>query len=94
MPVASRLNERWKAWVEGGAICTEMEAAAIFVIAGIHRKRAGGVMLMGGADMNADHVPLDGSTGALAELFDVRRAIRVAVEAMKLLTEQDRQSGG
>ena len=90
MPVASRLAERWKAWVDGGAICTEMEASAIFILASIYRKRAGGVMLMGGADMNADHIPVDGGSPQLLELFDVRRAIRVAVEGLKVLIERDR----
>ncbi len=90
MPVAQRLEERWKAWVEGGAICTEMEASAIFILASIYRKRAGGVMLMGGADTGADHIPLDENAKALNELLDVNRAIRVAVEGIKILIEQDR----
>jgi hypothetical protein len=47
-------------------------------------------MLMGGADMNADHIPVDGGSPQLLELFDVRRAIRVAVEGLKVLIERDR----
>lgn len=90
MPLASRLEERWKAWVEGGAICTEMEASAIFILASIYRKRAGGVMLMGGADTGADHIPLDENAKALNELLDVNRAIRVAIEGLKILIQQDR----
>lgn len=27
MPVANYLKERWKVWVQGGAICAEMESA-------------------------------------------------------------------
>jgi uridine phosphorylase len=46
MPMAAHLAERWNAWVAGGAVCSEMEAAAIFILASIYRKRAGGAMLI------------------------------------------------
>ena len=84
MPVSDRLNRRWKAWVDGGAICSEMEAAAIFIISAIHRKRAGGVMLMASMEENED-------PEERAALWDIDRAIRVAVEGLKLLIEQDKQ---
>ena len=45
MPVAGQLAERWRAWVRGGVLCSEMEAAALFVIASTLGKRAGGLML-------------------------------------------------
>ena len=45
MPVADRLLQRWKAWKMGGAICSEMEAASIFVLSSIYRKRGGGSCL-------------------------------------------------
>ena len=46
MGVARNLQDRWKAWEIGGAICSEMEASAIFVISSMLRKRAGGIMMM------------------------------------------------
>ena len=48
MPVAGRLEARWRAWIAAGALCSEMEAAAIFVVASVLRKRAGGIMLVAG----------------------------------------------
>jgi uridine phosphorylase len=88
MPVADELTARWKAWTEGGAICSEMEAAALFIIASIHRKRAGGVMLMAGS---ADHAPqTEADLKEFNELFDIQRAIRTAIEAIKILIEKDR----
>ncbi len=48
MGVAARLLDRWKAWEIGGALCSEMEAAAIFIIASMNGVRAGGVMMMYG----------------------------------------------
>jgi uridine phosphorylase len=44
--VTNRLLNRWKAWEIGGAICSEMEAAALFIVASMLRVRAGGIMLM------------------------------------------------
>ena len=49
MGVARNLQDRWKAWEIGGAICSEMEASAIFVISSMLRKRAGGIMMMHGS---------------------------------------------
>ncbi len=92
MPVDKRLEDRWKAWIAGGAVCSEMEAAAIFIISSIHRKRASGVMLMGSmAEEDQPHTPEEWK--AMEALFDVDRAIRVAIEGLKALIEQDRQRG-
>jgi uridine phosphorylase len=85
MPLADRLHERWKAWVEGGAICSEMESSAIFILSSIHRKRAGGVMMMVAA---GEGLP---ETEAGKELFHGDRAIRTAIEAVKILIERDRK---
>jgi uridine phosphorylase len=90
MPMAGYLGERWKAWVAGGAICSEMEASALLILASIYRKRASGVMLMGGADLGADHIALTELPDDFKGLLDVHRAIRVAVEGLKVLIERDR----
>lgn len=79
MPVAGRLRERWKAWIEGGAICSEMEVAALFVIGSINRMRTGGVMYMWpeGEDAVKDRIqPL----------------LETAVGALRILIAQDRAS--
>ena len=84
-PVAKHLLERWKAWRDGGAICSEMEAATIFILASIHRKRAGGVMLMAGDPETSAPEDFDYAS------FDINRGIRTAVEGLKVLIERDRQ---
>jgi uridine phosphorylase len=81
MPVASRLLDRWKAWVDGGTICSEMEAAAIFVLSSIYRKRAGGIMLIGW-NQEGDHPE--------EHVSDLNPLIETAVEAVKILIEQDK----
>ncbi|HEY3345077.1 MAG TPA: hypothetical protein VGJ97_09135, partial [Anaerolineaceae bacterium] len=90
MPVAARLQERWQAWKAGGAVASEMESSALFILASIHRKRAGAVMLLVGnpaEDMDTSDVQ------AFNQMVEEDRQIRVAVEALKLLIEQDRQRG-
>lgn len=48
MPVAADLERRWRAWIRAGVLCSEMEAAAIFVVARVLRVRAGAVLLVAG----------------------------------------------
>ncbi len=79
-PLAHELQLRWKAWVAGGAVCSEMEAAVIFILASIHRKRAGGVMTIIGSDTET----------LLARKTSPDAMIEVAVAAIKRLIEQDR----
>ncbi len=80
MPMAAYLKQRWDAWVAGGAICSEMEASAVYIISAIHRKRAGAVTLVIGSDMDT-----------INHRHDPHGMIRVAVEAIRLLIAQDRQ---
>ena len=50
MPVAARLGERWRAWQLGGVVCSEMEASTLFAVAATRSLRAGGIMLVAGAE--------------------------------------------
>lgn len=90
MPMADQLKERWDAWVAGGAICSEMESAALFVLSSIYRKRAGGAMLV----VNESELSEmdDHSAEKHMNEFDADSVIRVGVEAIKVLIEQDRQN--
>ncbi|MFW5713149.1 MAG: uridine phosphorylase [Brevefilum sp.] len=81
MPVDQRLFERWKAWVQGGTICSEMEAATIFILSSIYRKRAGGIMLIG---WNQEGENPD------EHVSDLDPLISTAIEGVKLLIEKDR----
>ena len=90
MPVSARLEERWKAWTMGGAVCSEMESSVIFIISSINSVRAGGVMLMAGS---VDTQPnTEEEIQEFNRLFDVNRAISTAVEGLKVLIEQDRKN--
>jgi uridine phosphorylase len=79
MPMSSFLNDRWNQWVAGGAICSEMEASIVFILAGIYRKRAGAVTMIIGSDMDT-----------IARKHDPDGMIRVAVEALRILITIDK----
>ncbi len=84
MPLARQLHARWDAWVAGGAICSEMECAALFVVAAIHDVRAGGLMIMsGGPDAEPSDAP-----------FTLDALLDTAVESLRLLIAHDRARTG
>ena len=88
MPMAERLEQRLKAWVAGGAVCSEMESAVIFILSSLYRKRAGGAMLIINDDDLAEADEKDPDK-KMAE-FDADKVIRVAVEGLKLLIQRDK----
>ncbi len=69
MPVADQLARDWKAWVQGGVLCSEMESATLFVVSSVLRKRAGGLMVAVGND------PVDLKPLCSAAVDGVRRLI-------------------
>ena len=85
-PLSSQLTQRWQAWRAAGAICSEMEASALFILASLHGKRAGGVMTMV-AENEGLPTDQDGE-----EQFPGDRAIRTAIEGVKRLIEKDRRT--
>jgi uridine phosphorylase len=90
MPLDIRLAERWKAWVDGGAICSEMEAASIFILSSIYGKRAGGVMLMGGGNPDENNASEE-ERQQIRKMWDINRVIKVGIEGLKVLIERDRK---
>jgi len=79
MPMAIYLKERWDSYVAGGAICSEMEASIVFILSSIYRKRAGAVTMIIGSDMDT-----------IAKKHDPEGMIRVAVEALRYLINEDK----
>jgi uridine phosphorylase len=77
MPMASRLKDRWLAWRKGGAICSEMEASALFILSAIYGARAGGVMHMMGVGPDSDP--------------GREKLLSTAAEALRVLIRQDKE---
>lgn len=90
MPMADHLKERWEAWIAGGAICSEMESSALFILSAIYRKRAGGAMLVVNESEFGDISDANGAEKHMNE-FDADAVIRVGIEAIKILIANDRE---
>ena len=82
-PQASRLLEQWEAWKRGGCLASEMESAALFILAAAREIRAGCVLqVLWNQEREAaglDNPRADG-TGA---------AVDTAAEALRLLIAAD-----
>ncbi|MBO7403282.1 MAG: uridine phosphorylase, partial [Lachnospiraceae bacterium] len=86
MPVSYELLNKWEAWKRLGVLGSEMESAAVFTVAAALGVRAGSVF----------HVVWNQERKAAGlfepDAFDTDKAIRIGVEAIKLLIAQDRAS--
>ena len=84
MPVSYELLNKWEAWKRLGVKASEMESAALFVVAAALHVRCGSCFHVvwnqereaAGLDQNMSE--------------DTSAAVRVGVEALKLLIQQDR----
>lgn len=89
MPIKTTLNHRWKAWVAGGAVCSEMEASVLFILSSIYRKRAGGIMLIAGGAVNEKEPVTEEEIANRKELLNIERPISVAIEGLKIIIQND-----
>ena len=84
MPVAGRLAERWTAWMGGGAICSEMEAASLYIVASVLRVRASGLMMVMG---HPDQSPMSPEEWDASK---VEHLLPVAIEGMREIIRRDK----
>ena len=88
MPVSDDLARRWKAWIGGGAISSEMESATLFIVAATLRARAGGIMVcVGSPTMTREE------SEASMKGFSIDPVIDTAVHGLRLLIVRDRAAG-
>jgi uridine phosphorylase len=85
MLISEQLMNHWKAWIAGGVLCSEMEAASIFVLSSMLKKRAGCIMLVV-ANQVLPHL----DEQEHARRLNLDPLIRSAVEGLKILIEKDR----
>ena len=85
MPVSGELLEKWEAWKRLGVLASEMESAALFTVAAARRVRCGSVFHVIW-NQEREKAGLDQK-----ESHDTSSAIRVGIEALKLLIAQDRE---
>ena len=85
MPVSFELLNKWEAWKRLGVKASEMESAALFVVASALKVRCGSCFhVVWNQEREAA-----GLDQQMSE--DTSAAVRVGVEALKLLIEQDRE---
>jgi len=78
-PVSYELTERWKAWIAGGCLASEMESAAIYTICAARGMRAGCVL----------HVVWNQERGDDEQVHETFAAAKTAVRAVELLIGQE-----
>ena len=85
LPNGDELLRKWKAWLALDCKASEMESAALFIVGQYLRVRVGSCFLVVATQERAK-AGLDNP-----QVHDTDGAIRVAVEAMKILIDADKQ---
>ena len=83
MPVGYELINKWEAWKKLGCLASEMETAALFIVAGKLRARMGSCLLVL-ANQEREKLGLENPV-----VHDTDMAIRVAVEAIRRMIKED-----
>lgn len=79
MPVSYELQNKWEAWKRLGCLASEMESAALFVVASYLKVKAGSVFLTV-ANQEREKQSLENPVE-----HDTEKAIKTAIEAIKIL---------
>ncbi len=86
MPNSAELLRKWDAWIAGGCLASEMESAAIFSVAAARNVRAAALFHVVWNQTRRDKF------GDHSESHDTDRAIRVAMEGLKLTVSGDKKA--
>ena len=86
MPVSYELQNKWEAWKRMGCKASEMESAALFIVAQYLNVRIGSNFLVV-ANQEREKLGLDNPV-----VHDTDAAIKVGVEALRTLIQQDKES--
>lgn len=83
MPVSYELENKWQAWIRMGAMASEMESAALFIVGAYLRVRVGALFLVM-ANQEREKAGLENPV-----VHDTDAAVRTAVEAIRELIRED-----
>jgi len=86
MPVSYELQNKWEAYLRMGCLASEMEGAALFTVAQFLRVRAGACFLV---VANQERAKKGLSN---VQCHDTEPAIRMAVEAIRKLIDEDKKA--
>lgn len=85
-PAGYELLNKWEAWLRMGCKASEMESAALFIVGAYLRVRVGSDFLVMG-NQEREKAGLENPI-----VHDTEAAIKVAVEALRLLIRKDREN--
>lgn len=85
-PVGYELMNKWEAWKRMGCLASEMESAAMFIVAGYLRVRSGSCFLVV-ANQEREKLGLENPV-----VHDTSMAIQVAIEAVRELIREDNKA--
>ena len=83
LPVSYELLNKWQAWLKLGCKASEMESAALFTVAAYLKVRIGSVLFI----MSNQERVKQGLSNEIEH--DTDKAIRTAIEALRILIKQD-----
>ena len=82
MPVGYELEQKWTAWLKAGCLASEMETSALFTVSQTLGLKAGAVLLVvWNQEQEAIGIKQKNN-------FDTEKAIKVAIEAIKILMKK------
>lgn len=84
-PVSYELLHKWDAWKRMGCLASEMESAALFIVGSYLRVRVGSCFLVV-ANQEREKLGLENPV-----VHDTDLAVQVAVEALRMLIQEDRK---
>ncbi len=85
MGVSDELKSKWKAWIKGGCLASEMESGALFIVSSVRRLHAGAVFHVVWNQEQA------GSGMPTERVEDTDGAVRTAVEAIRILIKNGKR---
>jgi len=102
VPDAAAAEAKWAAWVGAGAVATEMEAAALFIVGAARNLRTGVILAVLGVTKEGPHQAAHGTAEALSSILTdadeaaegKTRAIAAAVRALRMLIRHDTGMAG
>lgn len=86
MPVGYELEGKWKAWMDLGCLGSEMESAALFIVANYLKVKCG-TILLAVANQEREKVGLSNEG-----FYDVTLETEVTIEAIKTLIENNKNN--
>ena len=85
MPVGPELKDKWEAWKQAGAAVSEMESAALFIVASVRRMKAATILLL-----CSNHERELKYGEKVEETYDISHTIETAVLAVRNYIKEHR----